>query len=115
MAETSAGDRQAVEESSVLEQVRVPAWETKYKLSDNPEEICHLVCCRDLDWRRTLCGYVEEEPTLMVDIETLCTMCVETAEEMGGSLELRKCPIDDRECPPEEEVDRMIAERVSRR
>lgn len=113
MTETATGDH-AVEDSSVLKLVRVPAWEAKYKLSKNPEELAHLVCCRDLDWRQALCGYVEEEPTIMTEVETLCTMCVETAEKMGGLMGLRQCPVDNQECPPEEEVDRMIAERASR-
>lgn len=69
-----------------------------------------MVCCRDLDWRKALCGYVEEEPNLMTVVETLCTMCVETAAAMGS----RQCPIDNQECPPEEEIDRMIAELASR-
>lgn len=98
----------------MLEQVRVPAWEVKYNLSDNPEELTHVVCCRDLDWRKALCGYVEEEPNIMTVVETLCTMCVETAEAMGAAMGSRQCPIDNQECPPEEEIDRMIAERASR-
>lgn len=114
MTERTTGDPLAVEDAGKLEQVRVPAWEVKHNLSDNPEELTHLVCCRDLDWRKALCGYSEEEPHLMTVVETFCTMCVETAARMGAPMGSRQCPIDNHECPPEEEVDRMIAERVSR-
>jgi hypothetical protein len=114
MTETTTGDPRVAEDTGLLEQVRVPAWEAKYKLSDNPEELAQMVCCRDLDWRQAICGYVEEEPTLMTEVENLCTMCVETAAKMGAIMGSRQCPIDNQECPPEEEIDRMIAERASR-
>lgn len=114
MTETSSEDQQTLEDGGSLEQVRVPAWEAKYKLGENPEELAHIVCCRDLDWRRAICGYVEEEPTLVYDSDNICTMCVETAESMGSAMGSRQCPIDDQECPPMEEIDRMIADRTSR-
>ncbi|WP_458113976.1 hypothetical protein M1D88_07825 [Arthrobacter sp. R1-13] len=114
MTETSTEEPQTVEDGGSLEQVHVPAWEAKYKLSENPEELAHLVCCRDLDWRQAICGYIEEEPTLMYEADNICTMCIETAESMGSVMGSRRCPIDNQECPPEDEVDRMIAERASR-
>ncbi|TSE15008.1 hypothetical protein B1A87_002830 [Arthrobacter sp. KBS0703] len=114
MTEATTGDLETIEHAGSLEQVRVPAWEAKYKLSENPEEFAHMVCCRDLDWRRAICGYVEEEPTLMYESENICTMCVETALKMGAVMGSRTCPIDNQECPPDDEVDRMITERTSR-
>jgi hypothetical protein len=112
MTETTEA-QQAVEQAGSLELIRVPAWEAKYSLSDNPEELAHLICCRDLEWRRALCGYVEEDPKLLHDSENICTMCVETVERLGVSLGDRQCPVDQRECPPDDEVHRMIDERVS--
>lgn len=50
----------------------------------------------------------------MYDSENICTMCVETALKMGAVIGSRTCPIDNQECPPDDEVDRMIAERTSR-
>jgi hypothetical protein len=114
MTETSTGDPQTIEDAGSLEQVRVPAWEAKYKLGENPDELAHVVCCRDLDWRRAICGYVEEEPTVLHESDNICTMCVETAERMGVVIGDRQCPIDNQPCPPDDEVDRMIAERTSR-
>ena len=71
MKETTEA-QQTVEEAGSTELIRVPVWEAMYSLSDNPEELAHLICCRD-----------------------------------------RQCPIDQRECPPDDEVHRMIDERVS--
>ena len=114
MPETATNNPKATDDAAVAEKTRVPAWEAKYKWSDNPEEVTHLVCCRDLDWRKALCGYVDEEPNLKTEFENICTMCVETVEQMGAPMGSRQCPIDNQECPPEEEIQRMIAERVSR-
>lgn len=114
MTETSTKGPPTHEGTGSLEQVRVPAWEAKYKLSETPEELAHMVCCRDLEWRQAFCGYIEEEPTLMYEADNICTMCVETAATRGWVMESRLCPIDNQECPPEDEVDRMIAERASR-
>ncbi|KQQ81458.1 hypothetical protein [Arthrobacter sp. Leaf137] len=114
MTETATGDTRVLEEAGGLEQVRAPAWETKYELGENPEDFAHMVCCRDLDWRKAICGYVEENPTIMHHSHNICTMCVETAESMGVVVGERQCPIDDQPCPPDEEVDRMIEERTSR-
>lgn len=44
MTETTTGDPGTIEDAGSLEQVRVPAWEAKYKLSDNPDEFAHMVC-----------------------------------------------------------------------
>jgi hypothetical protein len=112
---TSTEDPRVIEDVGSLEQVHVPAWEAKYKMSENPEEMAHLVCCRDIEWRRALCGYVEEEPNLIPEPTKICTMSVETAESMGGNLQEWRCPIDNQECPSEDEIHRMIEERISRK
>ena len=114
MTETTTSDPQTRADAGSLEQVQVPAWEAKYKLSENPEDFAHMVCCRDADWRRAICGYVDEDPTIMHHSHNVCTMCVETAEGMGVTVGDRQCPIDNQPCPPDEEVDEMIAERTSR-
>lgn len=113
MTETS---QDTMEDGGALELVRVPAWEVKYKLGQDPDELAHLVCCRDLDWRTALCGYEEpDEPVIMTEAKTVCTMCVEAGGGIDGrALAERRCPVDDRSCPDDDEVDRMIAERTSR-
>lgn len=32
-----------------MELVRVPAWEAKFRLNDDPDELAHVICCRDLE------------------------------------------------------------------
>lgn len=83
---TLTQDPRVIEDVGSLEQFRVPALEAKYKMSENPEEMAHLVCCRDIEWRRGFCGYIEEDPNLIPDPTNVCTMCVETVESMGGSF-----------------------------
>ncbi|MGK3957514.1 hypothetical protein ACLKOZ_15145 [Arthrobacter sp. R4] len=114
MTQTSTDNPQTVEDGGSMELVQIPAWQAKYKLNENPEDFAHMVCCRDLDWRRAICGYVEEDPSIMHYSLNVCTMCVETAERMGVTVGDRQCPIDNRACPDDEEVDRMIAERTSK-
>jgi hypothetical protein len=114
MTTTTSDDQQTIQTAGAMELVRVPAWEAKYKIGEDPEEMAHFVCCRDLEWRRAFCGYVEENPNLIPDPQNVCTMCVETAESMGGDFQERQCPVDHRECPPIEEVQRMMHERASR-
>lgn len=91
MTETTV-EQQTVEDAGSRELPRVPAWEAKYRLSDNPEELAHLICCRDLEWRRALCGYVEEDPKLMHESQNMCTMCVETSRGWGWSLGTGSAP-----------------------
>lgn len=42
----------AVEDGGSLELVRAHAWDVKHKLEQNPDEMVHFVCCRDLVWRK---------------------------------------------------------------
>jgi hypothetical protein len=84
--------------------------EVQYKLVARPDEITHLVCCRDVSWRTTFCGAEEQEINPAAEI--VCTMCVEAAEAMlpGCTSDLvGTCPVDGNPCPPEHEVDLRIA------
>lgn len=84
--------------------------ETEFRLSADPDEIGHLVCCRDLSWSRAFCG--AEGDTINLAVEMVCTMCVEQAEVMrpGWMAEPEiVCPVDGQPCPDEHEVDQRIA------
>ncbi|GAA0641739.1 hypothetical protein GCM10010174_75260 [Kutzneria viridogrisea] len=87
--------------------------EARYRLVARPEEITHLVCCRDVSWRRTFCG--EEGLEINPAAREVCAMCMEEAAAMrpdwlSGS-ELR-CPVDGNPCPDEAEIDRRIAREI---
>jgi hypothetical protein len=84
--------------------------EGRYRLVARQEEIVHLVCCRDVSWRKTFCGAdgVEINPAA----EIVCTMCLEEAGAMRpgwASGEGIVCPVDGNRCPDEHEIDLRIA------
>lgn len=111
MSETRTQDEATLEDGGTMEIVRIPAWEVKYALGSTPDEVAHVVCCRDLDWRRAFCGYEEPDPVIVPEMTTLCTMCVEAMGRVPGP---GQCPVDDQPCPDDDTIDRMIAERTSR-
>lgn len=113
MTEQDAGVAPAVEDGGSLELVLAPAWEIKHKLEQNPDEMAHFVCCRDVDWRKALCGYEEPEMTIAPLATVFCTMCVEVMTAKGGVPWNGNCPVDDQPCPEEDEIDRTIEERTS--
>jgi hypothetical protein len=82
-----------------------------FQLVERANEITHLVCCRDVSWRTAFCG-AAEEAAVNVDARHICSMCMEQAEASrpgwasGPDL---VCPIDDRLCPTEQEIDARIA------
>jgi hypothetical protein len=49
----------------------------------------------------------------MYDSENICTMCVETVGRLGVVLGDHQCPVDQRGCPPDDELHRTIDERAS--
>lgn len=104
----------AVDDAGTLELVRTPAWEVKFKRGDDPGLFAHIVCCRDLDWRRSFCGFQDPDPVIMMDASNLCTMCIEAVGGLDGPLAHGQCPVDDQPCPPEEEIDKIIEERTFR-
>ncbi|WP_153395731.1 hypothetical protein [Ornithinicoccus halotolerans] len=86
----------------------------RHQLVNNPDEILHLVCCRDPEWKVAFCG--EDGGHINVTAETLCTMCVEYIEErVPGFLgsDERVCPVDYRQCPEEHQVNLRILREVS--
>ena len=85
--------------------------EPAFRLVANADEIAHLVCCRDVSWKRAFCGAEEVEINLAATIA--CTMCVEHAEAMlPGCLanDPLLCPVDTNPCPDEHEIDLRIAQ-----
>lgn len=97
-------------EGGAMDLVRVPAWQVKYDWSEDPDEVVHFVCCRDLDWRRAMCGYEEPHMTIARDPRNLCSMCMEVFGRMPGP---GPCPIDNQPCPDDEEIERLVDERTS--
>ena len=49
MTDTTTQGSPAFDDAGTLELVKVPAWEARHKRHENPEELSHLVCCRDLE------------------------------------------------------------------
>ncbi|MFJ4715205.1 hypothetical protein [Streptomyces sp. NPDC088785] len=79
-------------------------------LGTDPDEIGHLVCCRDASWRTAFCG--EEQDSVRLDATTVCTLCVEavTALRPGFRFDPEQiCPVDDRRCPDLHEVALRVA------
>ena len=113
MTETNTENVPALEEGGTAELVRVPAWDVEYKLGQDDGEIAHMFCCRDLDWRKAVCGYEDPDPVIMHEATNICSMCVEAGGGPDGPMASRQCPFDDRPCPDDETIDRMIAERAA--
>lgn len=114
MTETSTDTQAPLEDGGSLELVHVPAWEAKHRIVENPDEVAHLVCCRDMDWRKAVCGHEDTEAEIAMSADVFCTMCVEVWISHGTEPGSGTCPFDDQPCPDDEELDRIIRERVSR-
>ncbi|MBT2384502.1 hypothetical protein [Streptomyces sp. ISL-11] len=81
-----------------------------FGLQSIPEEIGHLVCCREPSWRTAFCGV--QGDTINVAVKTICTMCVEQAETIwpGWWADPETfCPVDGQPCPDEHDIDQRIA------
>jgi hypothetical protein len=82
-----------------------------YQLIIKPDDIVHMVCCRDTSWGTAFCG----EPTseeINVGAQHPCTMCIEQAEAMlpgSSTSEENRCPVDGNRCPDEHEINLRIA------
>ena len=90
-----------------------PVVDPLFEVTDDADEVVHLVCCRDVSWRRALCG--EPGDRLALEPRHVCSMCVEEAKRLqpGWTLlqEQYRCPVDGRLCPSEAEIDEEIARR----
>lgn len=85
----------------------------RLRLIARPDEIAHLVCCRDVVWRTAFCGVQSEE--INPAAEMICSMCLEEAEALlpGWALgDTVVCPVDGNACPPEAEIDERIMREV---
>lgn len=111
MAETLS-DTSTLPDGGAMELVRVPAWEAKFRLNDDPDELAHVICCRDLEWRKAACGYEESDPSIMMEANVICTMCIEAIGGLGALAEGR-CPYDDQPCPDDETLNQIIKDRTS--
>lgn len=48
MTDQDAEVAPALDDGGTLEVECTPVWDVKHKLEQNPEEMAHFVCCRDL-------------------------------------------------------------------
>ena len=86
-----------------------PDVRSAYKLVSRPDDITHLVCCRDASWRVAFCG--AEDADVNPAAEVVCSMCLEEAQARQprfGTEERLICPIDGTPCPDEADIDRRI-------
>ena len=88
-----------------------PATQPRFYSVNRPEELTHLVCCRDHSWSTGLCGITPLE-YINLDMQFLCTMCVEVAraglEALPEPRAEGACPVDGRPCPDDAELDEII-------
>lgn len=91
-----------------------PLVDPLFEAVESADEVVHLVCCRDVSWRRAFCG--EENDRLMSgSFDRVCSMCLEEAETMrpgwaalpGGNV----CPVDGRPCPSPAALDEETSRR----
>lgn len=91
-----------------------PLVDPLFETTGSTDEVVHLVCCRDVSWRRAFCG---EENDRMVSgsFDRVCSMCVDEAETMrpgwASSPEGNVCPVDGRPCPSAAELDAETSRR----
>lgn len=79
---------------------------------DDPEELVHLVCCRDGSWETGFCGEPGGDVNLAATV--VCTMCVEVVERMApGALSSSppRCPVDGVPCPVVD-LERFVQDRI---
>lgn len=89
-----------------------PVLDPLFEVIEETDEIAHLVCCRDVSWRRAWCG--EENDQIVSRMDVICTMCLEVADQKNPGWRFRdpcECPIDGQPCPSDEELDAIIARR----
>ena len=96
--------------------LRAPATTPEYQAVNRPDELTHLVCCRDHSWERALCG-TETGLYINLGAEFICTMCAEVYRDaLAGTLPAEEdsytCPIDGRQCPGDDELDALIRRRL---
>ena len=98
---------------SAVETRTAPVVDPLFEVAEAGDEVVHLVCCRDVSWRRAWCG--EENDRLAVSMEHVCSMCVEEAERLrpgwASSPDGNVCPIDGRPCPSQAELEDETARR----
>ncbi|WP_154793248.1 hypothetical protein [Occultella kanbiaonis] len=78
-----------------------------------PEEVTHLVCCRDEVWRVAFCGAESHEINMAA--ERLCAMCVEVVLRVDPRFYERQpilCAKDRRPCPTEHEVNLRVIDEI---
>jgi hypothetical protein len=84
------------------------------RLAADPDEIAHLVCCRDESWRVAFCGF--ETESINMAAEHVCSMCASEVERLMPDFHEHsppRCPKDRQLCPSQLEVDQRVMREVS--
>jgi hypothetical protein len=83
-------------------------------LRNADDQVAHVVCCREPEWRVALCG--EPGDSINLTPQMVCTMCLEIVLQRLPSFfdnDPTLCPMDHRPCPDEHEVDLRILREVT--
>lgn len=83
-------------------------------LRNADDEVAHIVCCREPEWRVALCG--EAGDSINLTPQMVCTICMEVAlQRLPTFLENDPtlCPVDHQPCPDEHEIDLRILREVT--
>ncbi len=97
-------------------QLTEPAVQPQLYAVDRPDELTHVVCCRDHSWSQALCGFGPID-YINLGAQVICTMCIEVFEELLTAMPQpvtdRTCPVDGCLCPPDDELDEIIRRRLT--
>jgi hypothetical protein len=91
-----------------------PVVEPRYHSVNRPEELTHIVCCRDHSWSHALCG--AETEYINLGASFVCTMCVEVYRDLLSAFPQPTpddtCPIDGRPCPDDDAYAELLRRRL---
>ncbi len=103
--------------SDVSTRTTPPLVDPLFEMADSTDEVVHLVCCRDVSWRRAFCGE-ENDRLTSAFFDRVCSMCVDEADAMrpgwAASPDGNVCPVDGRPCPSQPELDDETSRRTRR-
>lgn len=81
---------------------QAPRTAARRELVSKPDEVSHVVCCRDEKWEKAWCGFDLREANVNAAGDP-CAMCMEVAKDLaarrGAALDEDLCPVDGTACP----------------
>lgn len=103
------------EMSTTERQLTEPAVQPQLYAVDRPEELTHMVCCRDHSWSRALCGAGTLD-YINMGAQFICSMCIEVYQELIAAMPQPQpddtCPIDGCSCPTDRELEEIVRRRL---